>query len=67
MARMWRRRHPAVVRSLGFAFAFVGVVVAWRTPGLMDALQRHPWLLPIEIVSVVVTGVPSDHLAFERR
>lgn len=53
-----RRRHPAVIRSLGFAFAFVGVVVAWRTPGLMDALQRHPWLLPIEIVSVFVTGVP---------
>lgn len=53
-----RRRHPSFWRAALFSVAFVGTVIAWRTPGLMDALQRHGWLLAVEVVSLAVTGVP---------
>lgn len=53
-----RRRHPGVPRALGFALAWVAVVIAWRTPALMNALERHQWLVPLEAVSVAVVGVP---------
>jgi len=52
-----RRRHPWAIRSLTFAALEVGVVIAWRTPALMNALERHSWLLVVEVGSLVVAGV----------
>jgi cytochrome c oxidase assembly factor CtaG len=53
-----RRRHPSPWRALGFAAADVVVFVAWRTPGLMNALERHRGLLAVEVVSLVAAGLP---------
>lgn len=53
-----RRRHPSSWRSLGFAAIDVALLVLWRTPPLMDALERHRWLLVPEVLSLVVAGVP---------
>lgn len=53
-----RRRHPSMWRSLGFAALDVALLVAWRTPALMDALERHRWLLVPEVASLFVAGVP---------
>lgn len=52
-----RKRHPDLVRSLAFVALDVAAVIVWRTPPLMDALQRHGWLLAVEIVSLAVCGV----------
>lgn len=53
-----RRRHPSTWRAIGFAAVDVAVLLCWRTPALMDALERHRWLVAPEIVSLVVVGVP---------
>lgn len=53
-----RKRHPSTWRALVFAAIDVALVVAWRTPALMDALERHRWLIVPEVVSVVAAGVP---------
>lgn len=53
-----RRRHPGFSRAALFGVAFLATAIAWRTPGLMDALQRHGWLLAVEVVSLAATGVP---------
>ncbi len=53
-----RRRHPSTWRALVFAAFFVAVVIAWRTPFFMNALERHRWLLVPEVASLVVTGIP---------
>lgn len=65
-ARLWegarrlsggRRRHPAMWRPVGFAAVDVAILIAWRTPALMDALEQHRWLLVVQVVSLVVAGV----------
>jgi cytochrome c oxidase assembly factor CtaG len=53
-----RRRHPSTWRAIGFASIDVAALVCWRTPPLMDALERQRWLLAPEIVSLVVAGLP---------
>jgi len=52
-----RRRHPELVRSIAFLVADLVVVVAWRTPTLVDAVSRRRWLVLGEAVSLVVAGV----------
>jgi len=51
-----RRRHPSTWRALGFAALYVALLVAWRTPPLMDALERDRWLLVPEVLAFLVTG-----------
>lgn len=38
-------------------FIDAGLMIAWRTPNLMDELARHAWLVAIEVPTVVVAGV----------
>ncbi len=52
-----RRRHPSAWRAFGFAAADVALLIVWRTPPLMDALERHRWLLVVQVVSLVAGGV----------
>jgi cytochrome c oxidase assembly factor CtaG len=52
-----RKRHPDLARSLAFAGLDAAAVIVWRTPPLMDALQRHGWLLAVEVLSLAVCGV----------
>lgn len=52
-----RRRHSSTWRALVFAAFFVAAAVAWRTPALVNALERDRWLLIPEVVSLVLTGV----------
>ena len=46
-----------ITRSTLLLGLFMVSAVAWRTPGAVDALERHPWLLVLEAVSLVVVGV----------
>ncbi len=52
-----RRRHLEIVRTVAFAILFLGVAVLWRIPLTVDALRHHPWLLPIEALMLVATGI----------
>jgi cytochrome c oxidase assembly factor CtaG len=52
-----RRRHPELVRTGAFTALFLGVVVLWRIPASVNALVRHPWLVGVEAVSLLVVGV----------
>lgn len=52
-----RARHRSLARALVFVAIDAGVVVAWRLPGPIDALARHPWLLVVELVTLVVAGI----------
>lgn len=52
-----RRHHPGLGRGLVPVSVDAGLVIAWRMPALMDALARHPWLVVVEVVSVVAVGM----------
>jgi hypothetical protein len=52
-----RRRHPELVRTLGFIVIDLLVVVAWRTPGAVRAVAGHGWLAPVEAVILTVFGL----------
>ncbi len=52
-----RRRHPESLRSAGFAALFFTSAIVWRVPPTVDALAHHPWLLTVEAVTLVVTGM----------
>ncbi|MGH9090872.1 MAG: cytochrome c oxidase assembly protein [Acidimicrobiales bacterium] len=54
-----RARHPELRRALAFLLPELAVVVAWRTPGAVDALSRHPWLLAVEAATLAAAGVGS--------
>ncbi|MGP8059566.1 MAG: cytochrome c oxidase assembly protein [Acidimicrobiales bacterium] len=51
-----RHRHPELVRSLGFLALDLAVVVAWQTPGAVDAVLGHAWLVVPEALSLVAAG-----------
>ncbi len=51
-----RRRHPEMLRSLGFLGVDLAVVVLWRTPAAVDALSSRRWLVGVEAASLVVVG-----------
>lgn len=52
-----RRRQPWLGRALFFVALDVGVVLTWRVPAVLDSLERHPWLLAVEAVTLVGAGV----------
>jgi cytochrome c oxidase assembly factor CtaG len=52
-----RLRHPELRRTLVFLGIDMALVILWRTPGWMDALARHRWLVVPEAASLVVAGV----------
>ncbi len=65
-----RRRHPELVRSLGFIAADLAVVVAWHTPPAVAWVATSPWPALLEGVTLLVFGaglwlelVPSPPLS----
>ena len=52
-----RRRHPEILRSVGFAVLYLAGAVAWRIPPSVNALARHRWLVVVEVVTLVPVGV----------
>ncbi len=52
-----RRRHPEMVRCLGFLGVDLAVIVLWRTPVAVDALSGRRWLVGIEAASLVAVGI----------
>lgn len=53
-----RRRHASTARALVSVAIDLALVIVWRTPAFMDALERHPWLIVAELVSLGVGGLP---------
>ncbi len=54
-----RARPPGVRgqrRSLGEAFAFVALAIAWRSAPAVDAIVRYPVLMVFEALTLVVAG-----------
>jgi cytochrome c oxidase assembly factor CtaG len=51
------QRRPPFVRAAGFLALFAGVSIAWRLPGAVDALARHPGLTVLELASLTAAGV----------
>jgi cytochrome c oxidase assembly factor CtaG len=35
----------------------MAAVIAWRTPGAVDAIERHQWLVALQAVSLAAVGV----------
>jgi cytochrome c oxidase assembly factor CtaG len=55
--RRWnsrRVREKAQVRALSAASAVIAVTIVWRVAPVVDALVRHPWLVPVEAVTLFV-------------
>jgi cytochrome c oxidase assembly factor CtaG len=52
-----RCRHPEPLRSAVFGSLFLVMAIFWRIPPSVNALARHPWLVGVEAVTLVVTGV----------
>lgn len=52
-----RIRHRGQLRAVLFVVPFLLAVIAWRTPGAVDAVARDPWLLVAEVATLVPTGV----------
>jgi cytochrome c oxidase assembly factor CtaG len=50
------RERPAAWHAAFVLVPAVGVLVLWRTPGLVDALSRHPYLLVLEAVTLLPAG-----------
>jgi cytochrome c oxidase assembly factor CtaG len=51
-----RHRHPEVWRSAGFFGLYLAGAVLWRTPPAVNGLARHPWLVVVEVVTLVAVG-----------
>lgn len=52
-----RLRHPHFMRAFAFVVLDAVLVILWRTPAWTDAVVRNRWLVPVEVVSLVVAGV----------
>ena len=52
-----RRRHPEPWRSVVAGVVYLAAVVLWRVPGTVEVLGRHPWLLLVEVVTLVPLGL----------
>jgi len=52
-----RRRHPKMTWSLACLAVDVGVIVAWRTPRLVNALAHSAVIVPFEAVTLVAAGI----------
>jgi cytochrome c oxidase assembly factor CtaG len=58
--RRWnarRTRERAQVRTLTAAAEVIAVTIFWRVAPVVDALVRHPWLVPVEALTLFVPGV----------
>ena len=58
--RRWnsrRVREKAQSRALGAATATIVLTLFWRVAPIVNALVHHPWLVPIEAVSVFVPSL----------
>jgi cytochrome c oxidase assembly factor CtaG len=51
-----RVRHPDAYRSVFFGLLFLVGAVLWRIPPTVDALARHPWLVVVEAIVLLVVG-----------
>jgi cytochrome c oxidase assembly factor CtaG len=52
-----RRRHPDVWRTVCFVGLYLAGTIIWRTPSAVDALERRPWLVAVEAVTLVAVGI----------
>lgn len=52
-----RRRHRELPWSLAFMVCGVGVAVGWHTPGAVDALAVHGWLVLLEAATLLAFGL----------
>lgn len=52
-----RLRHRGQLRAVLFVLPSVAAVIGWRVPAAVDAIVRHRWLVAVEAVTVVATGV----------
>jgi cytochrome c oxidase assembly factor CtaG len=52
-----RRRHPGLVRSLGFVVADLAVIVLLHLPVAVAAVARDAWLLLPEAIALLVFGI----------
>ena len=52
-----RRRHRELSRALAFIAVDVAVVIAWHTPAAVAVVARHIWLVPVETVTLLASGV----------
>lgn len=52
-----RLRHRGQLRAVLWVLPSAVAVVGWRLPGAVDAVVRHRWLVALEAVSLLVTGV----------
>jgi cytochrome c oxidase assembly factor CtaG len=63
--RRWnsrRVREKAQMRALSAAATVIAVTIFWRVAPVVDALVRHPWLVPVEAVTLFI---PSALLMIE--
>jgi cytochrome c oxidase assembly factor CtaG len=51
-----RRRHPELLRGVGFLTLDVGVMALWRSAAVVDGLVAHGWLVVVEAVSLIGCG-----------
>ncbi|MFZ0173816.1 MAG: cytochrome c oxidase assembly protein [Acidimicrobiales bacterium] len=52
-----RQRHLGFMRSLGVLLIEMTLIVAARTPPVVDALAKHQWLVVIEAVCLISAGI----------
>lgn len=52
-----RMGHPHFRRAGVFLVAFMAVALAWRAPVLMDALVTQPFLIVVEMVTLLAAGI----------
>jgi cytochrome c oxidase assembly factor CtaG len=52
-----RYGHPAAHRAYGLGVLFCVTSIVWRTVPAVNALVNHPWLVPVESLTLVGVGV----------
>lgn len=51
-----RRRQPSTRRAAACLATFIGVCLIWRLPPVLDDLARRPWLLAVELTTLLAAG-----------
>lgn len=52
-----RVREKAQLRAIRAATATVVMTIAWRVPALVNGLVHHPWLVAVEVVTLVTPSL----------
>ena len=52
-----RRHHPEALRSVCFLALYLAGAIIWRTPGAVDGLVHHPWLVFVEAFVLIAFGM----------